>query len=141
MAVIKLFLRTRNSTRVFPLVDRLELEDQAWKVFAKTLKDDWKKAEIVVFTVQSLSFNNKYQRLFSPTDFDLIISDEAHRSIGGNSRFIGYCMSVSTIVLSVLLLLPSSTVASCIIILFIPTMNSFNVSPFIYDMYLWNNSN
>lgn len=112
MAVIKLFLRTRNATRVLFLVDRLELEDQAWKSFAKTLKndyksviykenrDDWKKAEIVVSTVQSLSFNNKYQRLFSPTDFDLIISDEAHRSIGGNSRavfeyFVGYKLGLT----------------------------------------------
>jgi len=106
-AVIKLFLRTRNATRILFLVDRLELEDQAWKNLVKYLKndyksviykenrDDWKKAEIVVSTVQSLSFNNKYTKLFSPTDFDLIISDEAHRSIGGNSRavfeyFVGY---------------------------------------------------
>jgi len=112
MAVIKLFLRTRNATRVLFLVDRLELEDQAWKSFAKMLKndcksviykenrDDWKKAEIVVSTVQSLSFNNKYQKLFSPTDFDLIISDEAHRSIGGNSRavfeyFVGYKLGLT----------------------------------------------
>ena len=58
------------------------------------------KAEIVVSTVQSLSFNNKYQKLFSPTDFDLIISDEAHRSIGGNSRavfeyFVGYKLGLT----------------------------------------------
>lgn len=112
MAVIKLFLRTRNATRVLFLVDRLELEDQAWKNFVKTLKndyrsviykenkEDWKKAEIIVSTVQSLSFNNKYQKLFSPTDFDLIISDEAHRSIGGNSRavfeyFVGYKLGLT----------------------------------------------
>jgi type I restriction enzyme R subunit len=38
--------------------------------------------------VQSLLFNNKYRDLFSPTDFDLVISDEAHRSIGGNSRAV-----------------------------------------------------
>lgn len=112
MAVIKLFMRTRNAKRVLFLVDRLELEDQAWKNFVKTLKndyksviykenrDDWKKAEIVVSTVQSLSFNNKYQQLFSPTDFDLIISDEAHRSIGGNSRavfeyFVGYKLGLT----------------------------------------------
>jgi type I restriction enzyme R subunit len=99
-AVIKLFLKTGNAKRVLFLVDRLELEDQAAKNFKKWLakdyttvvykenKDDWRKAEIVVSTVQSLSFNNKYQKLFSPTDFDLIISDEAHRSIGGNSRAV-----------------------------------------------------
>jgi type I restriction enzyme R subunit len=98
--VIKLFLRTGNAKRVLFLVDRLELEDQAWKNFVKYLKndyksviykenrDDWKKAEIVVSTVQSLLFNNKYKDLFSPTDFDLVISDEAHRSIGGNSRAV-----------------------------------------------------
>jgi type I restriction enzyme R subunit len=49
---------------------------------------------------QSLLFNNKYQALFSPTDFDLVISDEAHRSIGGNARavfnhFIGYKLGLT----------------------------------------------
>lgn len=111
-AVIKLFLRTANAQRVLFLVDRLELEDQAWKAFVEYLKndfktviykenrDDWRKAEIVVSTVQSLLFNNKYQSHFSPTDFDLVISDEAHRSIGGNSRavfdyFIGYKLGLT----------------------------------------------
>jgi len=111
-AVIKLFLRTGNARRVLFLVDRLELEDQAKKNFVKYLRndfktivykenrDDWRKAEIVVTTVQSLSFNNKYQLQFSPTDFDLLISDEAHRSIGGNSRavfeyFIGYKLGLT----------------------------------------------
>ena len=95
-AVIKLFMRTGNAKRVLFLVDRLELENQGWKAFGRRLKndfrtviykenrDDWRKAEIVVSTVQSLQVDNKYRRLFSPTDFDLLISDEAHRSIGGN---------------------------------------------------------
>ena len=111
-AVIKLFLRTGNARRVLFLVDRLELEDQAKKSFAAVLsadfqtviykenRDDWRRAEIVVTTVQSLLFNNKYQKLFSPTDFDLVISDEAHRSIGGNARavfdyFIGYKLGLT----------------------------------------------
>ena len=111
-AVIKLFLRSRNARRVLFLVDRLELEDQAKKAFAALLsadfqtvvykenRDDWQRAEIVVTTVQSLLFDNKYQRLFSPTDFDLVISDEAHRSIGGNARavfdyFIGYKLGLT----------------------------------------------
>ena len=111
-AVIKLFLRSGNARRVLFLVDRLELEDQARKAFAALLaadfqtvvykenRDDWRRAEIVVTTVQSLLFNNKYQRLFSPTDFDLVISDEAHRSIGGNARavfdyFIGYKLGLT----------------------------------------------
>ena len=111
-AVIKLFLRTGNAKRVLFLVDRLELEDQAYKNFVRYLKndyttviykknrDDWKKAEIVISTVQSLSSQNKYKKLFSPTDFDLLVSDESHRSIGGNSRavfeyFIGYKLGLT----------------------------------------------
>ncbi|MEI7430908.1 MAG: DEAD/DEAH box helicase family protein [Betaproteobacteria bacterium] len=111
-AVIKLFLRTGNAQRVLFLVDRLELEDQANKAFVAQLKndftsviykeqrDDWRKADIVVTTVQSLLFNDKYRRLFSPTDFDLVISDEAHRSIGGNARavfeyFVGYKLGLT----------------------------------------------
>jgi len=111
-AVIKLCLRSGNAWRVLFLVDRLELEDQARKAFAALLsadfqtviykenRDDWRRAEIVVTTVQSLLFNNKYQRLFSPADFDLVISDEAHRSIGGNARavfdyFIGYKLGLT----------------------------------------------
>ena len=110
--IIKLFLKSGNAKRILFLVDRLELEDQAWKNFVRFLKndwtcviykenkDDWRKAEIVVSTVQSLSFNNKYKKLFSPTDFDLLISDEAHRSIGGNSRavfeyFVGYKLGLT----------------------------------------------
>ena len=111
-AVIKLFLQSGNARRVLFLVDRLELEDQAYKNFVRLLKndyisviykhnrDDWKKAEIVITTVQSLTSQNKYQKLFSPTDFDLLISDEAHRSINGNARavfeyFVGYKLGLT----------------------------------------------
>lgn len=99
-AVIKLFLRTQNARRVLFLVDRLELEDQAWKAFTEYLKpdyltyifkehkSDWRKADIVVTTIQSLLHNDKYRYDFSPTDFDLLISDEAHRSISGNARAV-----------------------------------------------------
>jgi type I restriction enzyme R subunit len=111
-AVIRLFLRSGNAKRVLFLVDRLELETQAHKAFKSYLKNDytaviykdnkndWRKAEIVVTTVQSLMHNNKYQKNFSPTDFDLIISDEAHRSINGNARavfeyFVGYKLGLT----------------------------------------------
>ena len=112
-AVIKLFLRTGNASRVLFLVDRLELEDQAANkalgpilsndfdtVIYKERRDDWRHANIVVSTVQSLLFNNKYQAQFSPTDFDLVISDEAHRSISGNARavfdyFVGYKLGLT----------------------------------------------
>lgn len=98
--VIKLFLRTQNARRVLFLVDRIELEDQAFKDFTNYLKpdyttfiykehkSDWRKADIVVTTIQSLLFNNKYRDFFSPTDFDLVISDESHRSVSGNSRAV-----------------------------------------------------
>jgi len=111
-AIIKLFLRTGNASRVLFLVDRLELEEQARKAFIEYIKndyqtvifkesrEDWRRAEIVVTTVQSLLFNDKYKQIFSPTDFDLVISDEAHRSIGGNARavfeyFIGYKLGLT----------------------------------------------
>src|SRR5258708_2747918 len=111
-AIIKLFLKTGNDKRILFLVDRLELEDQAYKNFKKWLhndyncviykenKDDWKKAEIVVSTVQSLLSRNKYMNSFSPTDFELVISDEAHRSISGNNRavfeyFVGYKLGLT----------------------------------------------
>jgi type I site-specific restriction endonuclease len=32
---------------------------------------------------------NRYKRLFKLDDFDLVISDEAYRSISGNSRMAG----------------------------------------------------
>ncbi len=111
-AAIKLFLRTGNARRVLFLVDRLELENQAYNAFKEYLKtdykcciykenrDEWRQAEIVVSTVQSFLFKNKYKRVFAPNDFDLVISDEAHRSIGGNSRavfeyFIGYKLGLT----------------------------------------------
>lgn len=112
-ALIKLFYRTGNARRVLFLVDRLELEEQARKDFTNYLKNDlttvvykekkgdWRKADIVVTTIQSLLVNNKYKAQFSPTDFDLIISDESHRLLGGgNSRalfeyFLGYKLGLT----------------------------------------------
>lgn len=111
-AIIKLFLRTSNANRVLFLVDRIELEEQAHKSFNQILKtdytcviwkenkDEWTKAHIVVSTIQSFMVKNRYKRIFKPNDFDLVISDEAHRSIGGNSRkvfeyFIGYKLGLT----------------------------------------------
>lgn len=111
-AVIRLFLRSGNANRVLFLVDRIELENQAKKNFINYLKpdydtvifkehtDDWRKADIVVSTVQTLSYNNKYKTVFKPTDFSLIIADESHRSISGNSRavfeyFIGHKLGLT----------------------------------------------
>lgn len=104
IAISKLFLRTGNASRILFLVDRIELENQANRDF-KVLKDDytvaiykekredWRKASIVISTVQTLMAGDRYKKEFDPTDFDLVISDEAHRSIGGNSRSVfEYCI-------------------------------------------------
>ncbi len=100
-AIAKLYLRTENATRILFLVDRLELENQAWKnfnaylapdgiqtVIYKERRQDWKNAEVVVTTIQSLAARNRFLHEFAPTDFQLIISDEAHRTISGNNRAI-----------------------------------------------------
>lgn len=111
-AVIKLFLKSGNAKRVLFLVDRLELESQACKAFVEYMKNDyttlvykenrenWQRAEIVVSTVQTMLAGDRYRKEFSPTDFELIISDEAHRSVGGNSRavfeyFVGYKLGLT----------------------------------------------
>lgn len=111
--IIKMFIRSELAKRVLFLVDRLELENQAWKDLTKYLsrdgidvkiykenKGDWKSAHVVISTVQSFTHDDKYKKIFNPTDFDLIISDEAHRSIGGSSRavfeyFIGYKLGLT----------------------------------------------
>jgi type I restriction enzyme R subunit len=111
-AVIKLFLKSGNAHRILFLVDRLELESQAQKAFKQYLgkdfrsviykdnRDSWQNANIVVSTVQTFLANDRYKKEFSPTDFELVISDEAHRSIGGNSRavfeyFVGYKLGLT----------------------------------------------
>ena len=111
-AIIKMFLRNFGVKRVLFLVDRLELETQAQKEFNKVLKNDyttviwkensknWNNAQIVVSTVQSFISNNKYKRIFKPSDFDLVISDEAHRSLGRKSRrvfeyFVGFKLGLT----------------------------------------------
>lgn len=111
-AVIKLFLNSGNARRILFLVDRLELEDQAYKAFREYLghdykaviykesRDSWRGAQVVVSTIQTFLAGDRYRKEFSPTDFELVISDEAHRSIGGNSRavfeyFVGYKLGLT----------------------------------------------
>lgn len=100
-AIAKLYLRTENAHRILFLVDRLELETQAWKnfnaylandgistVIYKQRRDDWRQAQVVITTVQSLAAKNRFLKEFAPTDFQLLISDETHRTISGNNRAI-----------------------------------------------------
>ncbi len=111
-AIIKMFLRLYKIRKVLFLVDRLELEKQAQKEIDKILKNDfetiiwkekrdnWKRANIVISTVQSFTKHNKYKRIFKEDSFDLVISDEAHRSLGLRSRnvfeyFIGFKLGLT----------------------------------------------
>lgn len=111
-ATIKLFLKSGNARRILFLVDRLELEDQAFKAFRNYLGKDyitiiykdnrlsWQNAQIVVSTIQTFLAGDRYKKEFSPTDFEFVISDESHRSIGGNSRavfeyFVGYKLGLT----------------------------------------------
>ena len=111
-AIMKMFLRLYKVKRVLFLVDRIELENQAKTEFNEILSNDyqtviwkentsdWRKAEIVVSTVQSFVTKNKYKKIFNHNDFDLVISDEAHRSLGARSRrvfeyFNGYKLGLT----------------------------------------------
>lgn len=99
-AIINLFMKTGNATKVLFLVDRIELEDQAIKSFKKTIsvpngftcatykedRQNWQNVTILVSTIQSFIKNNRYEQIFTPQDFDLIITDEAHRCIGNRGR-------------------------------------------------------
>lgn len=111
-AIIKMFLCLYQVKRVLFLVDRRELESQAQREFDGVLKNDfitviwkenqsdWERANIVVSTVQSFIHHNKYRKVFRPDHFDLVISDEAHRSLGARSRkvfeyFIGFKLGLT----------------------------------------------
>lgn len=108
-AIIEMFLSSKNAHRVLFLVDRIELEKQAKRAFDgvfnngqhytvsiyKEGRDNWRSAHIMITTVQSLLAQERYKNDFLPSDFDLIIVDEAHRTISGKARdvfeyFVGY---------------------------------------------------
>ena len=108
-AIIEVFLQSKNAHRVLFLVDRIELENQAKRAFDSVFnngqhytvniykdgRDGWRSSQIMITTVQSLLAQDRYKTEFLPSDFDLIIVDEAHRTINGKARdvfeyFIGY---------------------------------------------------
>lgn len=89
-----MFFRLFNVKRVLFLVDRVELEEQTESSFSSLLKNDfktliwkenkdnWRDANIVVSTIQSFTRKNKFENIFTHNDFDLVVSDESHRSLG-----------------------------------------------------------
>ena len=96
--LIKMFLSNIGVNRVLFLVDRIELENQAYTSFHKLLskdfisliwkenRDDWRKGQVLISTIQSFIQDTKYKEIFSHDEFGLIIVDESHRSLGVSGR-------------------------------------------------------
>lgn len=98
-ALIRRFLASRNAERVLFIVDRIELAKQTMEDFAVVLPEYspviFKTARrngqllgssVVIATIQSLMVDRRYREEFTPFYFDLVINDEAHRSIYGDAR-------------------------------------------------------
>src|SRR5258705_3094198 len=98
-ALIRRFLTTRNAERVLFIVDRIELAKQTMEDFAVVLPEfkpvifksarrtgELLGASVVVATIPSLMVDRRYREQFTPFYFDLVINDEAHRSIYGDAR-------------------------------------------------------
>ena len=98
-ALIRRFLTTRNAERVLFIVDRIELAKQTMEDFTVVLPEfkpvifksarrtgELLGASVVVATIQSLMVDRRYREEFTPFYFDLVINDEAHRSIYGDAR-------------------------------------------------------
>ncbi len=98
-ALIRRFLKTRNAERVLFIVDRIELAKQTIEDFAVVLPEfkpvifksarksgELLGASVVIATIQSLMTDRRYREEFTPFYFDLVINDEAHRSIYGDAR-------------------------------------------------------
>ncbi|GAK54890.1 type III restriction protein res subunit [Candidatus Vecturithrix granuli] len=98
-ALIRRFLETRNAERVLFIVDRIELAKQTMEDFNRYLAEfkpvvfknarrtgELLASSVVVATIQSLLVDRRYRKEFTPFYFDLVINDEAHRSIYGDAR-------------------------------------------------------
>lgn len=98
-ALIRRFLVTRNAERVLFIVDRIELAKQTMEDFATILPEykpvifksarrsgELPGSSVVIATIQSLMTDRRYREEFTPFYFDLVINDEAHRSIYGDAR-------------------------------------------------------
>jgi len=99
-ALIRRFLQTRNAERVLFIVDRIELAKQTLEDFNVVLAEykpvlyktarrrpgELLGSSVVVATLQSLMVDRRYREEFTPFHFDLVINDEAHRSIYGDAR-------------------------------------------------------
>jgi type I restriction enzyme R subunit len=97
--LIRRFLLTRSAERVLFIVDRIELAKQTMEDFNIVLREykpviyktarrtgELLGSSVVVATIQSLMMDRRYRDEFTPFYFDLVINDEAHRSIYGDAR-------------------------------------------------------
>src|SRR6266446_704156 len=98
-AMIRRFLTTRNAERVLFIVDRIELAKQTMEDFSVILPEfkpvifktarrsgELLGSSVVVATIQALMVDRRYREEFTPFYFDLVINDEAHRSIYGDAK-------------------------------------------------------
>lgn len=99
-ALIRRFLQTRNAERVLFIVDRIELAKQTMEEFNVVLREykpvifkaarrnpmELLGSSVVVATIQSLLIDRRFRTEFTPFHFDLVVNDEAHRSIYGDAR-------------------------------------------------------
>ena len=99
-ALIRRFLVTRNAERVLFIVDRIELAKQTLEEFnvylaeykpvlyktARRRPGELLGSSVIVATLQSLMVDRRYREEFTPYHFDLVVNDEAHRSIYGDAR-------------------------------------------------------
>ena len=98
-ALIRRFLVTKNAERVLFIVDRIELATQTMEEFNVVLGEykaviyrtgrrtgELLGSSVVVATIQSLMVDRRYREEFTPFYFDLVVNDEAHRSIYGDAR-------------------------------------------------------
>lgn len=92
--IIDRFLKAHQAERILFIVDRIELAKQTLDAFQIAFKDNYRAvrykpgqhavfggANVVIATIQSLNIHFKND--FTPGYFDLVINDEAHRSIYG----------------------------------------------------------
>ncbi len=98
--LIRRFLMTRNAERVLFIVDRIELAKQTLEEFniylseykpvlyksARRKPGELLGSSVVVATIQSLLVDRRFREEFTPFHFDLVVNDEAHRSIYGDAR-------------------------------------------------------
>ena len=93
--ICRLYISTENAQHILFLVDRIELRGQAsteldeifngqYKVGEYTDSTyNWNEFHITVATVQTIASLFSNPGLINPRQFDLIITDEAHRCISG----------------------------------------------------------